>query len=277
MIERTFRTRGYECDATRTVPLPVVFSYLEHVRWEWIQLPELGLAPLLHQGYFFVVQRQTAEIVRRVGMSTDIQVRGAFKRVGRSQAIVRQVVIRKSDGALLVDAQVVGCWLGPNRKLARIPNETREVGGRDNVDELVCARAHEVEPAVGGVEASLIAPPEIVYQPLGLDLPLPKVIPEDAIESRVVVRPSDLDIFDHVNASNWLRLVDDARVLAARSGHLSPLALNPSRRAAIDHPREACLGDELTIHTWPVDATHFAAMITLQGDIVCRASVTVAD
>jgi acyl-CoA thioesterase FadM len=275
MIERAIRTRGYECDARRTVSLPNIFSYLEHLRWEWIQQPELGLLSHLHQGCFFVVHEQTAEILRRVPMSTEVVLRGSFEHVGRSRAVVRHSVVRASDDALLVDARVTGCWLGANRRLARIPDETRAAAAVDVERSVeVAPDAETADRCIDGHSDSFLAPPEQVYRSRGLELPLPEpdALSEDASEFEVIVRDSDLDIFAHVNASNWLRFVDDARLDAVRSGRLGPLFGGAIQRAAIHHPKEACQGDRLVVRTWSPTPDTLAALVFKDGVVACRAA-----
>lgn len=281
MIERRIRSRGYECDGTRTVSLPVFLSYLESLRWEWIQTDELGLVPLLHTGHFFVVQKQIVEIVRRVGMSVDLVLRGSLEHVGRCQARVHHEVVRASDGALVAHAQVTGCWLGPARRLVRLPDSIREACRSDlNGGYLPIDPAHETPlPPLDEEDAnealSFITPPAQRYESLGLGASLPEAPEGPFAEHVLTVKPRDLDIFDHVNASHWLRFADDARILGSRNGDLNPAGGLPTRRVAIHHPREAVAGDELRVRTWPRGDHAFDTLITLNDALVCRATVDV--
>ena len=103
ILQRPFElplvTRGYECDNTRTIPIPVLFSYLEQCRWDWIAHPAFGLVELIHAGHFFVVHEQTLALRRRVGMGVAVRVRGVLERAARCVVQVRQDVVRESDGA----------------------------------------------------------------------------------------------------------------------------------------------------------------------------------
>ena len=266
MIEIPLRTRGYEVDRTRTVPLPVFLSYLEHVRWEWIQDPALGLLPLLHQGHFFVVQRQTVEIVQTVGLSVDVVARGVLDHVGRCQARVRHTVRRADDGALLAQAVVWGLWLGPNRRLSRLPDGMRDYW---RAEPAVDIDIGELTPTVGDETTSLIAPATTVYAPLGLDVTLPEGAPPDrAVKHLVTVRPSDTDVFEHVNASVWMSMVEDAR-------HQTTPLTGPARRVSIDYPQEAIIGEQLTVYGWIQDQS-FHAQIRRDDQVVCRARVDLA-
>lgn len=248
------------------MPLPVFLSYLEHVRWEWIQDPKLGLLPLLHQGHFFVVQRQTVEVVQTVGLSVDVVARGVLDHVGRCQARVRHTVRRADDGALLAQAVVWGLWLGPDRRLSRLPDAMRQYW---RAEPAVDIDIGELPPMQGGESTSLIQPPKTVYAPLGLEVELPEGAPPDqAVRHVVTVRPSDTDVFEHVNASVWMSMVEDAR-------HQTTAHCGPARRVSIDYPQEAIIGEQLTVHGW-LEETTFHAQIRRDDQLVCRARVDLA-
>jgi acyl-CoA thioesterase FadM len=255
--QTVLRTRGYECDRTRTVPIPVFMSYLEHLRWEVIRRPELGLEPLLDQGCFFVVGRQAVELLVRVGLGVELRLTTRIEKVGRATAEVTHAVHRVVDDVLVAHARVMGMWLGPDRRLARLPDSLREVWRQH--DALPRPALSPPTPAAGAsaYTPSIVSPPEVVHTMCGLDglAPPPDGPPEGAWAYQMTVRPSDIDIFDHVNAASYLRFCDDARLAAADAGALGPAegqrARGPAVRVAIAYHREAVRGDALTIATWP--------------------------
>lgn len=250
-------TRGYECDRTRTVPIPVFMSYLEHLRWEVIRRPELGLEPLLDQGCFFVVGRQAVELLVRVGLGVELRLTTRIEKVGRATAEVTHAVHRVADDVLVAHARVMGMWLGPDRRLARLPDSLREVWRQHDA----LPRSELSPPALTGGPASytpsIVSPPQVVHAMCGLDGLAPPTDgpPPGAWAYEMTVRPSDIDIFDHVNAASYLRFCDDARLAAAEAGALRPAAgergQHPAVRVAIAYHREAVRGDALTIATWP--------------------------
>jgi len=302
-FRRTITTRGYELDTTRSVAIPVVMNYLEHLRWEVMQEPELGLTASLERGHFFVVGQQDVELVRRVGMGVPLEVSLAMRKVGRSRVVVDHTIRRvdRDKDTMVAHAQVTGMWMGPNRRLARVPDALREIGRRHEEVARV-----EVEPLQASgfptrEEApSFIDRPEVTHRTRGLDhLRLPELTAEipssrHVYRHRLVVRPSDLDIFEHVNASTYLQFFEDARHLAGSSGELTwsdgkdrdvdpcKLALTPHARASVSYHREALLGDSLEVVCWleEDEAEHIAdrfQFLLLRGDEapLCRGSVEV--
>lgn len=279
---RAVSTRGYELDTTRSVSIPIIMNYLEHLRWEVMQEPSLGLKEALDEGHFFVVGQQDVELVRRVGMGVPLDVSLVMRKVGRSRAVVEHAIHRsdrpRDDKSLVAHAEVTGMWLGPNRRLARLPEGIREVG-----------RAHAELPAVllesvhaSGIPSpeeapSFIERPEVTHRSRGLGhIALPELTAElpahgQVFRHQLVVRPSDLDIFNHVNASKYLRFFEDARHLAGvrkaiewahpptDSAHddADVCALKPHVRASVSYHQEAVLGDTLDVVGWalPSDAT----------------------
>lgn len=251
------RTRGYECDHHRVVTLPVYLSFLEQMRWEWIQNPELGLIEHIHTGHFFVVRRQTLALARHTGMCVDFAIRGVLRKTGRSLVSVEHDLVR-ADGVLMARAKVQGVWIGPNRRMARLPRVLRE-----HVFEGVLES--EEGPAHEGSPSSFMDPPQPTF-PVDLSLEVPPPDLEGA-ESELVVRPTDCDIFGHVNASSWLRYFEDVRRRRDdRQGRI----------VAIDYSGEALAGEPLTIvHDWTGDVHSF--VLKRHSVVLCRAAVQVHD
>ena len=94
-------TRGYEADPSLRVPLPMVFQYLEHLRWRSIIDPDSGLGHHVDRGHFFVVHRQRLVLNRGFGQDTDVRVYLWPIKVGRSAIDLAHEVRRRSDGAVL--------------------------------------------------------------------------------------------------------------------------------------------------------------------------------
>jgi acyl-CoA thioesterase FadM len=251
-------TRGYEADPTRRVPLPMVFQYLEHLRWRSIIDPTSGLAPFVDQGYFFVVHKQSLVLRRGFGQDTDIRVYLWATKVGRSSIEMRHEVRRRSDNVVLAEAEVTGLWLGPTRRLSRIPDALRAFCA--DLEPPTPATPDGAEDHGERLETSFIRPPDVLYPsaPLSLEAPDVTAIPDDTIEYRCHVRPSDLDIFAHVNAATYLRYCDDARVAA--EGLLGSAGRAACVQAALHYSRETLEGEEIQIRLWQVadDEVHFA-------------------
>ncbi len=77
---------------------------------------------------------------------------------------------------------------------------------------------------------------------------------DNTYETSTIVRPSDLDIYYHVNQANYLEFMLDAAVIAARSGAYNSLkqdiAFASVDQIILDYARELCLGENVKIETW---------------------------
>jgi acyl-CoA thioesterase FadM len=247
--------RGYECGPDRIVGIPRILSYFEHCRWEWILRPELGLVDGLHSGHFFVVHRQVVARTRTFGIDTRATVRASLRSVGRVQCRVEQDLVR-DDGVLLAKASIVAVWLGPTGRMTRIPDATRDAV----TDEPMHAQRGE---ATAGVAASFLSPDEH-EEPLVLEELVQRDVPEHATRRSMVVRPSDCDMFGHVNGSHYVRFAEDA--------------LFPAQRLDVEYRGQAVAHDEVVVRTWAPEAPTAPgqrAFALQRGDeTLCRAVLT---
>lgn len=267
-FEVRLETRGYEIDTTATVPMAIIFRYCEHARWTMMRDPRLGIADLVHDGHFFVVREQIFEIVRRVGQGVPLVLRTWFQSAGRSTASVVHELLRPADGALVAHASVTGVWIGPSRRMVRLPDTFRELArAQAGAIPADVRTAVADRPPSHGRPASFFDPPEVVHGARGLDLRPPEELDEGAVVYRheVVVPRRELDVFSHVNAATWLTYCDDARAAAADAGALPAAlgALGYNVRTAILYRHEAVAGDRLVVSVARVPgderALHFAA------------------
>ena len=264
-------TRGYEADPTRRVPLPMVFQYLEHLRWRSIIDPDSGLAPFVDEGHFFVVHKQGLVLRRGFGQDTDIRVYLWPVKLGRSSIEMRHEVRRRSDDVVLAEAEVTGLWLDPTRRLTRMPDALRAFCA--DIEPPPPAHPAGEEDHAERLETSFIRPPDVHYPggPLSVVAPNSGDVPTDAMTYRCHVRPSDLDIFAHVNAATYLRYCDDARVAA--DGLLGPLGRAPSTQAALHYARETLEGEEVEIRLWQAGDDEVCFAIDAGGVNRCTAAM----
>jgi acyl-CoA thioesterase FadM len=280
-------TRGTEIDWTGTVGVPVFLRYFEHMRWELMRDPRLGLVAEIHEGHFFVVREQVVEVRRRVGLGVALTLETRIVDVGRSTVRLTHMARRVADGALVAEARVTGIWMGPARRMVRLSDGFR--ARVRAVQEAEHEGAIEPEP-VAEVDVvardetfarSFIAPPEVVFPALGVADGAPTTFQAAvAFEHVVVVPPRDLDVFLHVNAATWLHYCDDARVLGAAAGALAPelAAHGWVVRAGLFYGREASLGDRLRIAVWWIDAAAlgFACRRDGESEVLCAVRVDLA-
>jgi acyl-CoA thioesterase FadM len=195
------------------------------------------------------------------------------KKIGRSSIELRHEVRRLSDDVVLAEADVTGLWLGPNRRLTRIPDALRDFC--TELEPPAASTAENSECHAERLETSFIRPPDVVYPdgPLSVVAPDADSAPADALEYRCHVRPSDLDIFAHVNAATYLRYCDDAR--AGAEGYLGALGRAPSVQSALHYARETLENEEVHIQFWQVgeDEVHF--VINAGGVVRCTAALKV--
>lgn len=295
-FERPLRTRGYETDASRAIPLAVFLEYLENLRWECLLDPAFHIVDFIRSGHFFVVRDQRVQIVRRVGMGEDLALRLHFEHIGRSLARVRHDVVRVRDGALVAQARVTGAFLGPTRRPARIPDRFREVAramihvASDLPPDAAAPPTAELSESTPPAHrrapsqhaTSWLDPVEDAHPATDLVETIPDAVPSDvAHRERLVIRPSDNDIFSHVNAATYLRLFEDARLRAARAeafGTASHALARRSVRIAIHHHREVRAADEVEIAVWQLDDDPLALGFVLldpAGQPSCFARVAV--
>ncbi|MFT5460150.1 MAG: acyl-CoA thioesterase FadM [Myxococcota bacterium] len=240
--------RGYECSVDRTVPLPVVLSYFEHCRWNWIQEASLGLLDGLHSGHFFVVHRQTVCLARDFGIGTRARARAVLRDVGRVQGHVEHDLVR-DDGVLLARADVTAIWIGPTGRMARLPRNTVGALTKESLDSTTA-------PDIEGLEDSFLTPPERSH-PVVLERRVTRAVPANTERTNLTVRPSDCDMFGHVNASNYLRFFEDQ--------------FGRARRADIEYRGQAVAGDTVQIRSWPVAEEQRAFALLRDDQVLCRA------
>lgn len=147
--------------------------------------------------------------------------------------------------------------MGPTGRLARIPNQARS-SVFDGELPVVAG-----EPDTGS-PTSLFDPPGPL-RPGTLDLQIPAEQAPGAHRHRITVRASDIDIFNHVNAANYVRYVASS---LAHQGH------SPSiHRAELKYTGQARLGDVLDVVTWPLGGTQFAADVMRDDEVLFRCVV----
>lgn len=250
------RTRGTECAPDRWITLPAVISMFEHLRWEWLRVPEIGLVDQIHEGHGFFVTEQRIALSRRFGSGVDAEVSGVLRKIGRVQAIADQALVRR-DGVRLAHCRIEGVWTGPGGRLARIPRKAREFV----VDDPIEGKRGQSE---AGSARSLFDPPSPL-RPEGLDLPMQTDIPAGCHRRELTVRATDCDIFQHVNAANYVRYIADS---------LASQGASPSlHRARLKYTGQARAQDRVEVRTWPSSASVWGAAVVRRDEVLFQATV----
>lgn len=248
-IVRTVRSRGYELDAMATIPASTMLRYLEYMRWESANDPEVGLGALFENGYRMVVRAQQLALVSTVGLDVDLSISMELGYVGRASLEMVHEVVR-ADGGAVASAVVTAVYLSPEGRPHPIPPHVRELSTRAARTELVAAPFVER--------------------------------PRDAWSREMTVMHSDLDLFNHVNHARYLDYFNDTRLMAARAnafGAASEMAKRPIARAALDYRRQALAGDALTLTTWLLSEGGDSLAIEMrnsEGEVLSMGRIDVA-
>jgi acyl-CoA thioesterase FadM len=241
-IERTVETRGYEMDASGFVPLSVLASYMEHVRWQ--SMGESGY-PLRDYWQRGMLRAQRIEQFATVGHHEKLVIECSLGRVGRTSLDLCHRMIRERDGALVAHAAATAVNIGADGRPAPLADAIRSL------------LAEPVEPD---------APP------------LEEPPPETAWQREIVVVPSDQDLLQHVNHARYIDFVEDTRALAARAGAFDTeqaARVSPARRLWIAYESQAHVGMTLQARVWaiPGERPSFGCELRHGSGIVARARV----
>jgi len=211
----TFVVRGYELDASGTVPVGTVARYVEETRWA-VALAGGGLLEgKMRRG---VVRAQVVEYGEVLRYPDAFRVETWVARLGRTSLDFGHQVVRARDGAVVARNRSTLVSLGPDGPAPLDPSLA------DHVE----ARATPAHP------------------------PLEGAAPGDAFRRRWVVRPSDQDSFRHQNQSRYFDAVEDTLRLAAMAGH--PAGTEPPPRAvAVSFEREVHAGSEVEMRLWQIE------------------------
>ena len=269
LFHRHIVTRGYEPDNTATIPVCRILNYLEQLRWEFIRDPDSQLQEYLASGHFPVVRSQRIEMVQRVGMDTALELYARVLKVGRNIVIIEHHVIESKTRALVTHAIVEGIFLGPNRRPVRIPEGFRALAAHHQSLETpqhILDPAHRPAP-----DQTLIhtTPERTIFEPMGLeDFYHPEAAVQAPFESEFQVRPSQIDIFNHVNAATYVDMFTDALGEASQQpdGPFKSYADAGLRRLAIQYQQEATVHQKLVARIWPLERDHFGCELYRPAD-----------
>ncbi|MBN2163661.1 MAG: acyl-CoA thioesterase [Pontiellaceae bacterium] len=118
VFEIELMVRDYECDMQGIVNNAVYQNYLEHARHEFLHSVGLSFESLCRDGIDAVVTR--IEINYRLSLrSRDFfVVRVKMHKKGRLRFVFDQEIVRRSDGARVLDASVTGVLTRAGKPIA---------------------------------------------------------------------------------------------------------------------------------------------------------------
>ena len=240
---RPIITRGYELDSSMTVPLSMLLRYFEHLRWESIQQPGLGLGSLFQDGFRMVVRAQQLLVHELAGFEQSLEVSLALGYVGRASLDMHHEVRRSNDGKLLAQGVVTAVYLNPSGHPQAVPDFLRSLVSTTQRTTLLAAPTQDM--------------------------------PSNAWVRNLVVVPSDVDLYQHVNHARYLDLFHDTRWLAVAAGGYGDATDSANRCircVSIDYQRQAVAGDEIRVATWMDDEGYvdFEMQRAKDGQVLAR-------
>jgi acyl-CoA thioesterase FadM len=243
-FERTLVSRGYEMNATGTIPLSGVARYLEHCRWEAMRNTGYGLRSIWGRG---VVRAQRIDLLAALRFGQEIRFDVCVFKVGRTSLELVHAIELVDSGELVGRASATLVRLGHDGRPSPLPAEAHAL----------------VRPAI---------PPEVAAPP--------GEVPTSAFVREIVVSPSDQDIQQHVNQARYIDFVEDTRAFAARASKLDAEHERAGealgRRVYIEYAREASFGEKLSVSLWGIqgESSAFGAEIrNASAELVTRARV----
>ena len=220
MISIEVQTRGYELDATRSIPPAVLVRYMEWGRWELFNSKEI----VLHQSInSVVVATQSLANLSPVPERTDLQVKAWLSRVGNTSMDIAQLILDKATGSPIAMGRATLVNVGEDGRPFPVSDTTRKL-----VENAPAGYDEERFPAIKAREPQADA---------------------RSMERRVMA--SEIDLLQHVNHSRYVDYVEDARkfLYADQASFAETI-----RGLTVEYVKEALHGDLLTIQSWPLAA-----------------------
>jgi acyl-CoA thioester hydrolase len=108
VFQSEMMVRDYECDLQGIVNNAVYQNYLEHARHEFLHSIGIDFAQLCADGIDAVVTRIEIDYKAPLRPRDRFIVNVGMRKLGRLRFVFDQSILRKSDGKLIIEAQVTG-------------------------------------------------------------------------------------------------------------------------------------------------------------------------
>jgi acyl-CoA thioesterase FadM len=242
-LGRTILTRGYEVDARGRVSLGAFARYFEVVRSDYIRAADSPLRELFRDGGLMVMRAQRVELFGAFASLATLEVDAGLASVGSSS--MRFLQTARAGGKVVAQNVSVAVAVDAERRPARVTDAVRAMATGEPVD----------------------------------DLPTMPESPGATFNTRAYVRPSDLDLLNHVNHSRYVDFVDDAYQHARAGRAYGDDVPDGGYAITIEYDGETRLVPELgaerhlMVETWRTSSDAFAFQLIdpLDGRRVSRA------
>lgn len=219
MIAIEVQTRGYELDATRSIPPAVLIRYMEWGRWELFNSKEI----VLHQSInSVVVATQSLAILSPVRERVNLQIKAWLSRVGNTSMDISQLLLDKATDTPIAMGRAILVNVGKDGRPFPVSESTRKL----------------VEDAPEGYDEGRFPKIE-TRQP-----------PVDALSVERRVMASEIDLLQHVNHSRYVDYVEDARKLLFPDQNSLDETISG---LTVEYVKEALHGNVLSIKSWPLE------------------------
>lgn len=120
IFETEMMVRDYECDMQGIVNNAVYQNYLEHARHEFLFEAGIDFAQLCAAGVDAVVIRIEMDYKLPLKSRDEFIVKIGMHKRGRVRFVFDQAIVRKADGKLVLEAQVIGVLTRKGRPIAPV-------------------------------------------------------------------------------------------------------------------------------------------------------------
>lgn len=243
----TLTVRGDELDRTGSIGAPQLLRYCEHGRWQATARASGSMAPLFDAERKMVVRAQRIQLGVAAAWGDELVVQTWLARLGTTSVDIGHKVTREHDGAVIAEALLTGVQIdGQGRPIPLAPGLA------------VTANAPQVDGALAG-------------------LVLADAWPEPGWTWQQTIRPSQTDLFRHVNHSRYIDLYEDARWFWERAGAADGWTTRRSLQAmAVEYRREAKAGEDVQVQLRVRDAVTLDGRLVRGGELLSRCVLRVA-
>lgn len=119
----TCRVRSYELDLYGHVNNAAYMNYLEAARIEALAAGGLSLDRMKKEGIHIVVAAAALRYLAPAHLHNELDVSVEVTRIGKTSFTVHQTIRNRTTTRTVVDAEIVGVFLGPDGRPASVPAE----------------------------------------------------------------------------------------------------------------------------------------------------------
>ncbi len=240
--------RGDELDRTGGIGAAQLLRYLESGRWQATMETNNAMTSLFTGGRKMVIREQRLRVHDVLTWGEEVTVQTWVARAGRTSLDFGHLMTRTRDKSRVCEALLTAVQIDESGRPTPLPEDVR---AETNPPEL--------DPTLGA-------------------LALPDALPSAAWSWAQTIRPSQTDLFRHVNHSRYVDLFEDARWFMERAQGLP--GWQPKRHltaVALEYRREAKAGDDVHVRLLNRDAQTLEALLVRGEEVLTRCVLQVGD